>query len=531
MLATILRSLRALVGRIVRRSSSHPAMPAPAKAETASAPQHLPGNLVFATGAPESTRIVASLPPGTQSPTKSRLRSRGTDRGDDSANQDDGSATTSITPDILFEIKASLDSGTEQYLVAKLRSVLQGIQAAMPALVFAPYVLPQKSDGVERIGVWLHAPGHPQPSHPETALPRGVAPTLPTPLPPGRTPPDPEWWARGLAEMAVVLPQNANFLDFALLFGTTVLDLLSQVVWQSPTLSRVVNSKLGPVELTGLHPTLIAPNQVMAQLTGTLRANDLPDVTAFTLTLMDRLGVVLAANNIPGHVTCSTSTQIDVGTLISMLTDPDIISLIDFLPGLGNALADIVSGMPSVQSQIPQASGFGCAVATLVPTQFLLAGIGIDGNAHKLVFDYSDLAVDPQRGIIAFGSLIPNALRHPTVRINGPEEVEVPRQQGSAVSASYGITTSDLRAFDPPHQRLNVQWEAGAGVVIGQSGAMLTEATFDLSLPIGTPRTISVRVSDADGITAPLASIDVQLKPEIPDSTHTYDPERGRSSS
>lgn len=223
---------------------------------------------------------------------------------------------------------------------------------------------------------------------------------------------------------------------------------------------------LDKVHLQSLGYSLVAPNMVTANLSGYFVASVLGGPWSdfpFTASSID----VLSIDPIDHHLLC---------------TSPGSPLAIDGLP-------DTTLDQPLVHVGCP----FVEALPESIPLPFKL----------KRVFDWQRVTVTS--GGISMGALTRDVARVPTVAIKGPKTFVL--EEPGPVKGVYAFDTTDMR---PP---LTAHWSGPTSATIASPDALATSISFNppTTTALSTPRTISVTVTDTDGLTKS-ASYVVNLK-------------------
>ena len=159
--------------------------------------------------------------------------------------------------------------------------------------------------------------------------------------------------------------------------------------------------------------------------------------------------------------------------------------------------------------------GPGCALAAAIPTKVMLPGTLTNPffgeYALKLVMTYSRLSINNDTGISAGGSYA-RVMRQPRVDIGivGGNPI---RSDSNVYSAKFRYWTEDLR---PPFRE--VKFTATGNATVGSDG-QITWTLASQPKPGDPPQSVSVKVTDADGISAGAVMVvrfEYSLTPDLP---------------
>jgi hypothetical protein len=159
--------------------------------------------------------------------------------------------------------------------------------------------------------------------------------------------------------------------------------------------------------------------------------------------------------------------------------------------------------------------GPGCALAAAIPTRVMLPGSYNDPflgeYALKLAMNYSRLSINNDTGITAGGSYA-RVMRQPNVDIGIVGHNPI-RSDSNVYTAKFRYWADDLR---PPFQE--VKFSATGPASVGSDGR-ITWTLASQPKPGDPPQSVSVKVTDADGISASAVMVvrfEFSLTPDLP---------------
>jgi hypothetical protein len=236
----------------------------------------------------------------------------------------------------------------------------------------------------------------------------------------------------------------------------------------------------GPVHIQDAWVELSAPDTVITKASG-YDERPVPDAD-FTLTLTEPL-----TRGGDGQFNVPTKRSIDVDT-----TWQDILDFALSFSGPPWSDLGLAQSWLLHTASAPDKTGVGAGVVAA----FLGPSVPIPGGKKLQIF-YTRAEATPD-GMRVGGVITGESARSPTVSASvlggGPAEIEFSRTQTVAVR-SFGLT--DLQDMRPP---LSVHW-----AVDGWPASDQPTATVEFSAPApgtATVETVSVTVTDADGLTA-----------------------------
>jgi hypothetical protein len=138
--------------------------------------------------------------------------------------------------------------------------------------------------------------------------------------------------------------------------------------------------------------------------------------------------------------------------------------------------------------------GPGCTIAKRLPRTVLLAKKATDPVARKIVFTYTRINSYQSSGLI-FGGTFAVLERQPFVTVQGP--ISILAEPGEYFRGTFTASLNDLRY---PY---TVSWTSlNATPVSGSARATMTWSLPTLAVGSQVGRMVSVRITDADGLTA-----------------------------
>jgi hypothetical protein len=159
--------------------------------------------------------------------------------------------------------------------------------------------------------------------------------------------------------------------------------------------------------------------------------------------------------------------------------------------------------------------GPGCALAAAIPSKVMLPGketnLFFGDYGMKLTMSYSRLNINNDTGITAGGSYA-RQMRQPSVDVGIVGHNPI-RSDSNVYTAKFRYWTEDLR---PPFRE--VKFTATGNASVGANG-QITWTLASQPKPGDPPQSVSVKVTDADGISASAVMVvrfEFSLTPDLP---------------